>query len=524
MLYELELENFKPFGSLQKLPLSRITLLYGPNSGGKSSVIQALLLLKQTIDARPKSGLNPVTRGRYVDLGSFRSLVYQHDTSRGVGISVSYDRPGEESAWAWRSLGADTSRTVALTFKEGRRQRGDMGKVAELAAVKYLLTGREGLDVTLVRSRGRRGTASHPRSGIVSDGAKFRLLNAASAESLAGFLLNNPTQLSTGGIDHNGHLGGEQFDPCHLGPLLEGAVFDSAPGSLPAWFTLAPDAGAPHKPVGRTRDGEGLVNLVWQESVQQEVAAWLDARAGVLVSPALEFSGLLESVSYLGPLRAYPQRHHVISGEARDTVGVRGEDTPEAIARDHDSVTRWINQWFEAFDIPYDLDVHSIGDEVSGDMVVMTLTDRRTQTPVSPSDVGFGIGQLLPIIVEANLAHGSVLCVEQPEIHLHPRLQAHLADLFIATSAPATGRISSRPDANQWLIETHSEALMLRLQRRVREGKISADDVSVLYVEPSGKDGSVVIPLRLDSDGEFRDAWPGGFFEEGFRELLGGDA
>jgi predicted ATPase len=137
---------------------------------------------------------------------------------------------------------------------------------------------------------------------------------------------------------------------------------------------------------------------------------------------------------------------------------------------------------------------------------------------VGPSDVGFGIGQLLPIIVQGLLARGRVVCVEQPEIHLHPRLQAHVSDFLIKTSG-AGRETDRRAPRTQWIVETHSEAMILRLQRRMREGAITPNDVSVLYVRP-GPTGSEIVPLRLAEDGTFIDEWPSGFFEERFDELF----
>ena len=156
-----------------------------------------------------------------------------------------------------------------------------------------------------------------------------------------------------------------------------------------------------------------------------------------------------------------------------------------------------MNEWLAKLEIPYTIDVRSESDEVMGTLRALRL--RSTMSPpgkgkrarqgvvVSPSDVGFGIGQVLPIIIEGLTSRTcSIIRVEQPEIHLHPRLQAQLADFLIETSSASRGTKGAAEaiGSNQWIVETHSELLMLRIQRRIREGTLSHDDVSVIYVDP----------------------------------------
>ena len=93
MLTGIGLRNFKAFGNeMQEAPLScKITLIYGPNSGGKSSIIQPLLLLKQSLrNNYPYRERLLVPRGGYTDLGSFQSLIHRHDLERELGISLKY--------------------------------------------------------------------------------------------------------------------------------------------------------------------------------------------------------------------------------------------------------------------------------------------------------------------------------------------------------------------------------------------------------------------------------------------------
>ncbi len=122
---------------------------------------------------------------------------------------------------------------------------------------------------------------------------------------------------------------------------------------------------------------------------------------------------------------------------------------------------------------------------------------------------GFGVNQLLPIIVQGSMMNPqSVLLVEEPEIHLHPKHQAKLVDFFLD--------ISSR--SKQVLITTHSEHIILRLQRRVAEGKIRPRDLRIYYFD-NLKGETRITRIKLDQYGSLQ-TWVPGFFEEGFEESL----
>jgi predicted ATPase len=106
-----------------------------------------------------------------------------------------------------------------------------------------------------------------------------------------------------------------------------------------------------------------------------------------------------------------------------------------------------------------------------------------------------------------------MVIVEQPEVHLHPRLQAETGDLFIE---------SVQAGKNQLLVETHSEHLVLRVLRRIREGTFDPTDLAILYVDLHQDGAAFVRKLEVDSGGEIVDNWPGSFFDDRLGEVLPG--
>ena len=181
-----------------------------------------------------------------------------------------------------------------------------------------------------------------------------------------------------------------------------------------------------------------------------------------------------------------------------------------------------INDDLEQLGIKYRVELSKLKYENgnTSNLFSLRLVDRDTDIDASLRDVGFGISQVLPIAVQNRVSWGKTLLIEQPEIHLHPAHQAELGDLFIR---------SAKERGNTLLLETHSEHLLLRIMRRMREtsmGKLSEgaiavrpEDVMVLFVESDGSQ-SIVREMPLDERGELVKAWPGGFFEEGLREIF----
>jgi len=243
-----------------------------------------------------------------------------------------------------------------------------------------------------------------------------------------------------------------------------------------------------------------------------------------LVPSDLEFCALaIEELKYLGPARAQGSRFATFDGRRELDVGTAGQNASNLIARDS-QLREVVNQWLNRFDIPYQYEPVFIETGRGNSLLDARLVDRRNGTVVSVSDVGYGVSQVVPVIVQALLlqplnaepevgeaGRGRTLIVEQPELHLHPAMQAELGELFADV-------ITKSPDT-QIIAETHSEALILRIMKLIRTGRLDSESVNVLWVDQDETGTSFVRKLPIDPSGEFEVSWPRGFFSERYAEM-----
>jgi hypothetical protein len=243
--------------------------------------------------------------------------------------------------------------------------------------------------------------------------------------------------------------------------------------------------------------------------------------ANVLVEAGGALEDAIDRLFPLGPYRRAPQRLYIFTGTTPPDVGYAGNLLPDLMFR-KPALVRATNDWLDRLDIGYHLVIEPVGTR-SNDLFEVRLRDTRRPAAASVAmpDVGFGISQLLPFVVQVLASRGQTITIEQPEVHVHPRLQADLADLLIEGIQPAAD--------HRFIIETHSEHLVLRLLRRIRETTagelpeghpgLRPEQLGVVYLQ-RGPEGAEVHPLRVDETGEFIDPWPKGFFEERARELF----
>jgi predicted ATPase len=435
VLRELSIKNFKSWSDTGAFRLAPITVFFGVNSAGKSSLIQFLLMLKQTAESPDlRRILHPGDSETQVELGTYRDLIYRHDLSKLLEFSVEWDLP--KRVHAVDLINRAVYGGDKLRFKASIESDPSGGK-QHVRLLEYRLTGRsEELVVSMSKNNGKDEYTLHadPYKLVRNQGRVWKL-------------------------------------------------------GQPIRFYGFPD----------------------------EVRAYYQ-NAEFTSDFALELERQFRRVQYLGPLRTIPSRSYTWSGETPEHVGWSGKRSIEALLgaqkrkinpgphkRTH-QFEEVVATWLKRMELLESFEVARVG-EHRKEYEVLVQT-KGSGTKVNLPDVGFGVSQILPVVVQCFYAQpDTTILLEQPEIHLHPAVQMTLADLFIET---VQSRENGKDRAIQLIVESHSEHLLRRLQRRIAEKVISPKDVA-LYSCKLGAEGAILEPLRTNLLGDIEN-WPDNFF------------
>lgn len=599
-LNAMRLANFKAFGASQRVPLRPITLLFGANSAGKSSVLHALALTHHAIETGDLD--TPRTRigGDSIDLGGFLQYVHRRQADGRVVFAFELDLAG-------------------LTGRLGEPFRSARAAEVEFVVGGCLPSAQQTLFGETPRELDTGGSVGVERFSLEIDGQPLLSMSVRRCGLLRLDRLNHthrvfrdafqgPLAVATAPHDV------QPEDFATLGEVLDELVRE-------IWARrrgLFPTIGGELSDQGVTVSGTDLIELLAidpsrrNERLSQSAKLFLPQVVHDLVAKVNEVLATeIARFLYLGPLRSYPRRHVAFSQEY-GANWIAGGGYAWDVVRARGDVRARVNEWLgdpERLKTPYELQVRELipaGDleaevaprlggrlyelaltlleelergeplsdslasalelirrnaalesdvddetlEAVGEVVdaiadsevvaeewvreivetletrgdtrsELVLIDKRSGTPVSHRDVGIGVSQVLPVLVSAYASTAKLIAIEQPEIHLHPALQAELGDVFLESALGGA--------ENRFLIETHSEHLLLRIMRRMREtaaGKLRGgllpvrpEDVAVLFIEPDGAH-SLVREMPLNERGDLVKAWPGGFFEESMREIL----
>lgn len=446
MLRKLRIQNFKGWKDTGDIRMAPLTIFFGANSSGKSSIGQFLMMLKQTVES-PDRKIVIYSGGKNtaVYIGSFNEFVYSRDTSNSLEFEYTWET--EKPLKAPDTIPDKRIESSVLTFKSAIKQ------------------------------------ASNQNSPYVdSFEYSFETNNSSEVRSIGMQKASDKLQykLTTCGIGVNRNKG-------RAWPIKPPIRFYGFPDEVVAYHQNA--------------------EFVKEYNLAQET--------------------LFKSIQYLGPLRSKADRLYTWAGVEPENVGYAGESTiPALLAAKGRKINFGKKKNLLSFQEVIASKLTDMG--LIESFEVSQVSDLRqeyevrilsngSQLSVDLPDVGFGISQVLPVIVQLFYAQqNSIIIMEQPEIHLHPKAQAALADVMI----DALNSREKGSDRNiQLIVETHSEHFLRRLQRRIAEGdKITTKDVST-YFANTGNTPSTLDELSIDEYGSILN-WPENFFGDDVEDII----
>ncbi len=221
-----------------------------------------------------------------------------------------------------------------------------------------------------------------------------------------------------------------------------------------------------------------------------------------------------DGVRYIGPIRERIPRYGVLGTMPFSGLGPSGQNLMRVLSEaikispSKRSLIQELNHWLDKkFKILKNVRIIDIDQEKT--IKSLVADDPRGKRDINLAATGSGLSQIVPVIVQTVLTpKNRTIIIEQPEIHLHPKAQADLGDLFVEYSKK--GR--------QIIVETHSEHLLLRIRRRIAEKKLPPELVKIFFVNQRAGE-TKVRALNLQDNGHFT-KWPRGFFEESYNEAM----
>lgn len=570
-LTAIELENFKGVSKRVRIELAPITLLFGANSAGKSTILQALQYVREILERRNANPDRTLYGGDFIDLGGFRNLVHQRDLSRRIGIKLelalnSENLPdlmpeaweewqteqtfNEEGIWEFYNLLQETRDRVE-TVGVRLEVAWSMMRQTAVVAVYEVDVNDDWLACITASDDGRDANIRMNKDNPIF----LRYQTQEEIDIFAPLDDNWIDPLDLGGAPENDTLpAADLAEDKHAYSAIH-SIFATVceagmekPGKgLRQWLTGF-DSALPHLgellkiPVLVTGSSTNIY-------IAREFTAFLSS---LVVGPGVLIRDQLRKLRYLGPIRNVPDRNFDAALTPDEARWADGTAAWETLLTGDSALVEEVSAWmsdneklatgyaveqraFKEIDVGMlnwliraaDPDAGTRSDlellrqfEMMPEKWRLDLIEEKTGLRVQPRDVGIGISQVLPVVVAALEPSALLVAIEQPELHIHPAVQVGLGDLLIK---------GTKEHGINFLIETHSEHLIIRLLRRIREtteGELPPEgiplkpgDIAVVYIQ-TGKEGVEMIPLPIDETGEFTKRWPKGFFDEREREFF----
>ena len=433
MITHIRMKNFKSWKDSGEVQLAPLTGFFGTNSSGKSSLLQMLLLLKQTAE---RSNLDGVIffgdEESLVNLGDFREVIHGHN----------------EKAILELEFGCKVQNPFTISqYDQFGYHKGSSLNVENFTFNATIVCSDNGISV---------------KDGL------YRVKSENENQTVK-----------------------DDSIPALIGPALR---------------------------VKSEKEGE-VIQGNFSEKIYGQ-SHHPDSSRNPIILFASEFKRLFSRVYYLCPMRVDPLRRYNWQGGHPQHIRQWGDQTIEALlsarvrklktlhGTEEVPIEDKISEWLQEMELAHSFSL----DWTSQGATTYEVRIQKTSSspPVTLVDMGYGLGQFLPVLVLCYYApEGSTLILEQPGIHLHPKVQSQLADLLIEVVTERNLQI---------LVESHSEHLLNRLQRRIAEEKISVDKTA-LYFCRNDEGVSNIQRLEMDEFGNISN-WPENFFGNEMGDLF----
>jgi predicted ATPase len=479
MFSNLGLTKFQGFDAEASFSLKPLTLIFGPNASGKSSIIRSLLFMKQSISAQSSMYSNSMSGFAYdgpdISLASFANLVHKHSESSELEISVEID--DFQSIVFRTGLVSSQIEKAAVTFRIGIKP-----PMNSMAISVSLVGVEEKVNLNFLYLEG----------SLILD-------------TWEGLEQLDMLERSVGMGEPEDELPSNDEIVSFLDWPAEDATAKKKVYQTSTWLEIATGLRFKLRNNFPTLRGtSGRSNFESKKILQLD---------DLISSVQIALSKHLKEVKHVGPLRTISERLSYEAGLVEDDQDSSPENfrgkSPEQVVSD------WLYALTDQRYKFQPVEFYAEPVKFLGSLRSQILIDTASNTPVTFADVGVGLSQVLPILqamqIRSKRPVPATILIEQPELHLHPSMQANLADLFIDA-------ISTKSKL-QIIAETHSESLLLRVQKRIREGRLDPSDVQVLFVD-KGKTGNQVTEVKLDADDDFSLTLPLSFSQLRLQDLL----
>ncbi len=547
MITKIYIENFKGIGSPGvTIDLKPITLLFGANSAGKSTVFQAMHYAREILLNKNCAADRIELGGNIIDYGGFRNVVNNQILQNRIIIRIDFDVKSSQLPYF------DFYFEQELDNEDPENLISHLRESIDSAYIELEVFWDYGTEKPRVNYHV--GFNNEHFGSIIEN-------NPGGRENLLVEKLNLHHNVFLDNDNMNANEQGNSYPSQRLLQIYDCIINSNVYGengdvvfneievlmqetAVPIWGkALSFDDLIFRKPVNELTD----YHKAEFENINKQKKIFHQILNIIFVGLGEYLTNELSKMNYVGPLREILDRHHFSKHNSGNVNWSNGLLAWEVLRNGDVDLFDKVNSWLQKFDTGYqiakkdyrllntDSDIHRkiiqgiVVDEddlksflMNSDVLTdLFIKDIENTIELKPIDIGVGISQIIPVIVAAIYQNNSILAIEQPELHTHPKMQVDLGDLFIE-------QINTKPEL-RFLIETHSEHLMLRLLRRIKEtikGKneeiklqIEQKFLSIYFFE-SSTNGLVCTKINIDERGRFSSKWPNGFFDERYEEMI----